>query len=148
MHRCVTFLRVRDTGQSLSRHQRHGPDPTVPPGIFVGPWSCKWGRQLGAVGEELVALTLSLALRSASQAMRCSPQSYWPVLTATCKGVLSSLGWGGKKAVSGTEQQRAAQEWPPKMIPSDRGQLSVSKEQRSPRRTYLVSCVSVYSFVQ
>lgn len=147
MHWCVTFLGVQDMGQSPSCRQCHGPDPTAPPGIFAGLWSCKWGQELGAAGKEVVALTLSLALRSASQAMRCSAQSYWPVLTATCRGVLSS--WGGlEKAVSGTEQWRADHEWLPKMIPSGRDQLSVSKKHQSPRRTYLVSCVSVYSFVQ
>lgn len=37
-----------------------------------------------------VSLTLSLALMSAPQWIRCSAHSWWPVRTATCSGVLNS----------------------------------------------------------
>lgn len=73
-----------------------GPAPRSSPGHIAGDFyrEVELSKQLGATweltGKELLVLTLSLALRSASQAMRCSPHSYWPVLTATCKGVLSS----------------------------------------------------------
>lgn len=63
---------------------------TVSPGVFTGKWSHEDRQQPSAEGKDWVELTLSLALRSASQAMRCSAQSYCPVLTATCRGVLRS----------------------------------------------------------
>lgn len=103
MHWCVSFLEAQDMGHSVSPA---GPAPWSSPncvaGVFTGMWNY-WGRQqLDATwqlaGKKLSVLTLSLALRSASQAMRCSPQSYWPVLTATCKGVLSSWEVGGESS--------------------------------------------------
>lgn len=85
------------------RHQSHQSSTVVRPQprhrAFLQAWNYRCRQRLDAtwelMGKKLLVLTLSLALRSASQAMRCSPQSYWPVRTATCKGVLSSCEAGG-----------------------------------------------------